>query len=121
MEQIIIEDRNLSASETVIMKAIWDADGDISLGDLIEVINGQYKKNYARTTIVTFILHLSNKGFVVTYRNGRKSYVRAIKDQMAYKQKMINEFVEFWYDGDHKQFLSDMYSDYNSEEFDVEC
>ena len=80
MEQYFFEEeKNLSASETNIMKAIWDAKEDLSVPDLMEQMKVKYGKEYARTTVATFLLKLSGKGFVRTYRKGKLSYVCALQ------------------------------------------
>ena len=98
-EQFFEEERNLSASETTIMKAIWDAGQDISIPDLIELLRTDYGKDYARTTVVTFLLKLSDKGFVRTYRKGKLSYAHAMKSEADYRTKLLNEETDYWFDG----------------------
>ncbi len=105
-EQFFEEEKNLSASETIIMKAVWDAGEDISIPDLIEVLKKDYDKEYARTTVVTFLLKLSAKGFVKTYRKGKLSYAHAIKTQDEYKAKLMNEETDFWFEGRISSLLS---------------
>ena len=105
-EQFFEEERNLSASETTIMKAIWDAGQDISIPDLIEVLRTDYGKDYARTTVVTFLLKLSDKGFVRTYRKGKLSYAHAIKSEADYRTKLLNEETDYWFDGNVSNLFS---------------
>lgn len=105
-EQFFEEERNLSASETTIMKAIWDAGKDISIPDLIEVLRTDYGKDYARTTVVTFLLKLSDKGFVRTYRKGKLSYAHAMKSEADYRTKLLNEETEYWFDGNVSNLFS---------------
>ena len=93
------QERNLSAAETVIMKAIWDAKEDIAVPALIELLRTDYGKDYAKTTVVTFLLHLSDKDFITTYRQGRLSYVHAMKSEVAYREKLARESVDFWLKG----------------------
>lgn len=100
MEQDFLrEDRNLSPCETIIMKAIWDAGEDIALMDLMAVLKEKYGKDYARTTIATFLLKLSDKDFVRTYRKGKASYAHAIRSEEEYKIKLMEEQTDFWYQG----------------------
>lgn len=97
-----LEEKNLSNAESVIMKAIWDHGTyeDISIPDLILLLKEQYGRDYARTTVVTFLLKLSDKRFVSTYRKGKLSYVHAYKTLDDYREKVLNDMLEFWYDGD---------------------
>lgn len=105
-ERFFEEDRNLSASETIIMKAVWDAQGDIATQELIKVLRTQYGKDYARTTVVTFLLKLSDKGFVRTYRQGKLSYVHAMKSEDEYKAKLLREETDFWFQGKVSKLVS---------------
>lgn len=105
-EQFFEEERNLSASETTIMKAVWDAGEDISIPDLIEVLRTNYGKDYARTTVVTFLLKLSDKGFVRTYRKGKLSYAHAMKSEAEYRTKLLNEETEYWFNGNVSNLFS---------------
>ena len=105
-EQFFEEERNLSASETTIMKAVWDAGEDISIPDLIEVLRTDYGKDYARTTVVTFLLKLSDKGFVRTYRKGKLSYAHAMKSEAEYRTKLLNEETDYWFDGNVSNLFS---------------
>jgi len=101
-EEFFDEDRNLSEAETFIMKAIWDMGGDkadVPLGDLIDTINTEYQKDYARTTIATFLLKLSSKGFVRTYRKGKLSFIRVLKSETDYRNKLMQGQKNFWFKG----------------------
>ncbi|MCC8142365.1 MAG: BlaI/MecI/CopY family transcriptional regulator [Lachnospiraceae bacterium] len=91
--------RELSACETMIMKLIWDADEDIAVQELIVKMMESYSKDYARTTMVTFLKKLADKGYVSTYRVGRASFAHAEKDEDLYKQMLMKEEMNFWFDG----------------------
>ncbi|MCI8580008.1 MAG: BlaI/MecI/CopY family transcriptional regulator [Dorea sp.] len=90
------------------MKAIWDKGEDISIPELTEVLKTKYHKDYKRTTIVTFILNLSAKGFARQYRVGRYAYVHALKSEEEYKQKLLNDYMDFWYQGDAVKVMASL-------------
>lgn len=90
---------SLSASETLIMKAIWDAGEDIAVPDLTESLRIHYGKDYKRTSIGTFLDKLISKGFITTYRVGRLAYIHALKDENEYKSRLIQEETDFWFRG----------------------
>ncbi|MCD8149379.1 MAG: BlaI/MecI/CopY family transcriptional regulator [Clostridiales bacterium] len=96
----------LSACETLIMKLIWDSHGDIAVQDLIVRMRERYEKDYARTTMVTFLKKLSDKGYVSTYRVGRISYAHAEKSEEQYKQQMLSEETDFWFGGKPSRLVS---------------
>lgn len=58
----------LSPCEALIMKLIWEAPQDIPVQELIDQLRDDYGKEYARTTVVTFVGKLKDKRFVDTYR-----------------------------------------------------
>ncbi|MCI7244278.1 MAG: BlaI/MecI/CopY family transcriptional regulator [Lachnobacterium sp.] len=91
--------KDLSACETVIMKVIWDAVDDIALQQLIVDLREQYGRDYARTTVVTFLGKMAEKGFISTYRVGKHSYVHALKDEKTYKEKLMKDETDFWFGG----------------------
>ena len=45
----------LSPCEALIMKLIWEAQQDIPVQDLIDQLRDDHGKEYARTTVVTFV------------------------------------------------------------------
>lgn len=98
--------RELSACETLIMKVVWDAKEDIAVQELIVQLKEQYGKDYARTTVVTFLGKMADKGFVSTHRRGKNAFVHAEKNEDAYKSKLMNEEIDFWFEGQTDQLLS---------------
>ena len=95
-----MEAYTLSASETIIMKAIWDSNGKrISTCDLLAILREKYRKDYARTTVTTFLQKLSYKGFVRCNREGKFSYIESLIEEQEYVTKLMNGQIDFWYDG----------------------
>lgn len=110
-EEFFDEDKNLSEAETFIMKTIWDLGGDkgdVALGDLIEAINTDHQKDYARTTIATFLLKLSSKGFVRTYRKGKLSFIRVLKSEAEYRNKLMQGQKKFWFNNSMADMITAM-------------
>ncbi len=105
-EEFFEEKKGLSACETVIMKAIWDEEEDISIPNLIEVLRTKWGKDYARTTVTTFLTKLTAKGYVRTYRKGKLSYAHAVKSEEDYKTKLAVEHRDFWFGGKISNLIS---------------
>lgn len=120
MEAVYKEDSALSACETIIMKAIWDKGESVSITELAEILRTKYNKDYKRTTIVTFILNLSAKGFARQYRVGRYAYVQALKSEEEYKQKLLKEQTDFWYHGDASKVVAALCSSVDITKEEVE-
>ena len=87
-------------------QVIWDAKEDIALQDLIRELADRYKKNYARTTVVTFVHKIVDKGFATTYRKGKAAYIHPEKSLAAYRDELLQQQLEFWFDGKPSAFLS---------------
>lgn len=94
----------LSVCEAPIMKIIWESNPDISVPELVKQLNEQYGKEYARTTVVTFLTRMAGKGYITTQRRGRISYVHAIKSEQEYKQQLAQKEIEFWFHGSMAEF-----------------
>ena len=94
----------LSVCEAPIMKIIWESNPDISVPELVKQLNEQYGKEYARTTVVTFLTRMAGKGYITTQRRGRISYVHAIKSEQEYKQQLAQKEIEFWFQGSMAEF-----------------
>ena len=94
----------LSVCEAPIMKIIWESNPDISVPELVKQLNEQYGKEYARTTVVTFLTRMAGKGYITTQRRGRISYVHATKSEQEYKQQLAQKEIEFWFHGSMAEF-----------------
>lgn len=92
--------REMSSCESLIMKIVWDSEEDLSTAEIIDQLKIKYEKDYARTTVVTFIQRLADKGFVSTYKRGRVSFVHSLKSQTQYQENMIQKAENFWFNGD---------------------
>ena len=106
----IIMKKDLSPAEELIMRAVWAFEHDPDLPILTEYLKEEYGKEYARTSMVTFLLRLSNKGFVETYRKGRLSYVHALKSEDEYRVEVAKKDMNFWFKGGAVSFLSTLHS-----------
>lgn len=101
----MVMDKQLSACETVIMKAVWDFEEDIPLQELMRILKEDYGRDYARTTITTFLTRLVGKGFIQTYRKGRVSYTHPLKTMAEYMNFMLEQEKQFWFDGDPARMI----------------
>ena len=89
----------LSPCEALIMKLIWEAPQDIPVQDLIDQLRDDYKKEYARTTVVTFVGKLKDKRFVDTYRKGKAAFIHPLRTEDEYRAQLLKEEADFWFNG----------------------
>ncbi|MBO5259664.1 MAG: BlaI/MecI/CopY family transcriptional regulator [Agathobacter sp.] len=99
IEEIVVNNKPSNA-ERVIMKVIWDAPGEISMKQLEDELREKYHKTYARTTIVTFLQRLQGKGYIRQGKKGRYAYIVAVKSEKEFKESMLLEIMDFWFEGD---------------------
>ena len=105
--------KELTNCEKLIMKVVWEAKEDISTPDTIKQLKVRFGKEYARTTVVTFVQRLVEKGYVTTYRRGRVSYIRPVQSEEEYRNRMLQDTMNFWFDGDCTKMISALCSDSN--------
>ena len=112
--------KELTNCEKLIMKVVWEAKEDISTPDTIKQLKMRFGKEYARTTVVTFVQRLVEKGYVTTYRRGRVSYIRPVQSEEEYRNRMLQDTMNFWFDGDCTKMISALCSDSNLNAEEVE-
>lgn len=94
---------HLTECECIVMKSIWDAGADVSLVDIVKILNEKYGKDWKRQTVSTFLLHLIQKGYLVSYRVGRVFYYHPEIDLKSFRRDAVQHFVRFWYDDDMEE------------------
>ena len=96
----------LTTGETMIMKVIWQHEEPVSIQDLTAELERTYNKDYARSTVVTFLTSMSGKGFVDTVRKGRLAYVFATKSEDEYRQEMAERNSQMWFHGRLTEYIA---------------
>ncbi|MGX8715224.1 MAG: BlaI/MecI/CopY family transcriptional regulator [Lachnospiraceae bacterium] len=89
----------LTECEQVVMKSVWDAGKDVSLQEIMRDLEDRFHKVWKRQTISTFLLHLIEKGYLKSYRQGRVFYYVSQIDEADYRDTKNKEFLDFWYTG----------------------
>ncbi len=106
MDKDIIK-TDLTNCEKMIMKLVWDnGDEDIEQRELISQLHERYGKEYARTTVGTFLKKLSEEGYVMTYRKGNFSYTHALISEDAYREYLMHKESHFWFKGKPSQMVA---------------
>lgn len=71
----------LGPLEAEVLRALWAAEGPISVRDVLERLNEGRSKPYAYTTIMTVLSRLAEKGILSRRRRGRGYvYEAAVRD-----------------------------------------
>ena len=72
----------LTTAEMLVMRAIWLADHDLVLNEVVRDCNAAYGKDWKPQTVSTYLSHLVQKQFLRMDRNGKiYSYHPIVKAQ----------------------------------------
>ncbi len=103
------EKKYLTTCEKLIMKLVWEWPQDISTVELQQNLRERYGKDYVLATIRTFLVKLSDKGFVRNYRKGKNAYVRPRKTREEYLDFSLRSQLKFWYDDEAKDMIRQVF------------
>ncbi len=98
----------LTDSEKIIMKCIWDLGDGTRLAGIMARALEVYEKDWKPQTVSTFLGKLVRKGYVEQYREGRYYYYKIIIDKKSYCCRMLRQEIDFWNDGDVESFCEDL-------------
>lgn len=90
------------------MKVIWDADRELSVQELMDLLQERYEKDYKRSTVMTFLVRLCDKEFIETQRREKYAYIHALRSEEEYKAGVMEREVNFWYDGKISEMIDAM-------------
>lgn len=91
-----MEFENLTNCEEIVMKTVWDAERELDLSDITQIVNEVYHKEWKPQTVSTFLARLVRKGYLKHYRQGRVFYYQILVPQKDYLGKMAERFAAFW-------------------------
>lgn len=89
----------LSEGELKIMKLLWTHKKELSVPEIVELGKEAYGLDWSRNIVSTYLSRVVNKGYVESYKNGRKYYYHVIMTEDDYKAQMIAYDIEFYYHG----------------------
>ena len=114
-----MEFEELTPAEMQIMRVVWANPEPISVPELTRQLKEEYGKDYARTTIVTFLTYMKSKGYVYTERNGKLAYVYTAKTEKEFLQEEARHTVNRWFNGSTAGFLAALYDSGSMSEEDI--
>lgn len=96
----------LTNAELLVMKCIWDTPHDLVLSEVVAMVNERYHKEWRPQTVSTYLAHLVQKEFLKMTRNGKVYTYHPLVEEKNYREKEMNNFVNFWGSGSPAEFLS---------------
>ena len=96
-----MESRDLTKSQKLIMRCVWEyeGDGDISYSELLRVLREDFGHDYKLVTLVTFLRQMAEKGYLTTYRRGKSAFVKPLVQEKDYIAEMASDTINFWFGG----------------------
>ena len=111
---------DMTPSETLIMKCIWDSGQELSLSEIVELVNGTYGKEWKSQTVSTFLAKLVQKQFVRMKREGRRITYEILVEEEEYRARQADQFVSFWNKGSVGQFLTAFFHEKKATKEEIE-
>ena len=97
--------QQMSDSERELMKIIWENGGSIFIAELLERVE-ENNKGWKRSTVLTFLTRLTEKGFIKTEKYKRKNKYIATLSESEYMEEQTTVFLHKVYDGNAKKLVS---------------
>jgi BlaI family penicillinase repressor len=92
-------DTELSGREVLLMKCIWEREGDVSIQDVQNDAKEKFDWDAKRSTVRTFLTSMEAKQYIKTERRGRFTYIVPMVTEEAYREDQTRKMIDFWYDG----------------------
>ncbi len=100
----------LTDSEELVMKCVWDCTEQVSLPNIVKMVNDRYGKEWKPQTVSTFLARLVRKDYVKLHRVGRLFYYEILITEDAYKSQILKKHINFWNASDVTAFACDLCS-----------
>jgi len=84
--------KRLPDAELEVMQVIWGIGGEMTSAQIIEQLKD--KKPWAKTTILNFLIRLTERGFVATHKQGKSNIYRSLIDEEAYLATESASFLQ---------------------------
>lgn len=95
----------ISDCELVAMKCVWDAGEPVTCSYVIEKLKTDFGREYAETTVYTFLKNLKTKGFIESYKNGI-TFFKPKRDFIEFRKAYMKKTLDFWFDGSPSELIA---------------
>ena len=108
---------NIGEAELEIMKVLWESGKAVNsqyIGEKVE------NKGWKRTTILTFLTRLCEKGAISSEKVGKQYYYTPIISAKEYKRYQTKNLIKNLYNGSVKDFAVSLFEEESLSEEDIE-
>lgn len=109
---------NLTSREVLIMKCIWSKQKDLTLPEIIVMLESRFQWVAKRSTVRTFLTDMEKKGYIKFERRGKYSYITSLVEENIYREQQAESMVNFWFDGSKGNLIKTLTKDISDEEKD---
>ncbi|MDN9857581.1 BlaI/MecI/CopY family transcriptional regulator [Clostridioides difficile] len=99
----------LPHAELKLMKYIWGVDDVLASRDIIEAMKLKY--DWKKSTTLTFLKTLVDKGFLTTYKVDRCTHYTITIKEKDYLKVETKSFFSFMHNNSFKSFISALHDD----------
>lgn len=108
---------NIGEAELEIMKVIWKAKKPVTsveIGLMVE------DKGWKKTTIATFLTRLTEKGALISEKQGKLYYYTPVITEKEYKKSQVKNLIKTLYNGSVKEFALSFFDEKTLSDKDIE-
>lgn len=106
----------ITDSEHCIMQILWDAKSKMSVGEVVNALNGN---DWTASTVSTFLQRLLKKGVVDCEKSGKTNLYYPITQQSEYNISETESFISKIYKGSAKNLVAALYENKKLSEKDI--
>ena len=99
----------MSEAEREVMQLIWASNGPVTSNEILE--NLRPERSLKKTTVLTFLARLTEKGLVKVAKKGRTNHYTALVGEKEYKKTQSKDFLFKVHDGSIKSFVAALCDD----------
>ncbi len=110
--------QQISESELILMKIIWDHGGTALYSTIMDTLE-QFHNDWKKNTVLTLLSRLVGKKYLKTNKIGRRNEYVALVSRQEHQTAQTHHFLDEVYDGNVKNLVSTLLQQeiLSSEEF----
>lgn len=106
----------ITESEYEIMKILWKAEAELSLGEIM----AQLDVNWARNTVGTLLVRLIEKGVIGSRKAGKSNLYYPLLNEKDYSMTETKSFLSKLYEGSVGNLVASLFESKELSESDIE-
>jgi BlaI family transcriptional regulator, penicillinase repressor len=109
---------DLPEAETDVMLALWKGDAPFNTSRIMKLIGDS--KGWKLSTLISFLSRLEDKGFIMSYNDGKERYYIPLAEKDVYVKRITDKFFAKYHDNSLVSLLTSLYSDREFTDKDID-